>query len=112
MSDRISARRIVICLSACALSATALTGCAKTTPPERKVEVSNSGFALDQLFTDDRGNTVYRFFDKGDWRYYVVGPDGRAQMLPSTRTARDDTFVEPGVGLGLGVGIGGPVHHR
>jgi hypothetical protein len=33
---------------------------------------------------------VYRFYDQGDYRYYVAGPNG-AQMLPTTHTVADTT---------------------
>src|SRR3954451_21441236 len=60
-------------------------GCTQEPRPEQTVQVSNRAYQLDQLFSDPKGNTVYRFYDQGDWRYYVVGPNG-VQMLPSTRT--------------------------
>jgi hypothetical protein len=100
-------RRLVV-LSIPAL----LAGCAaKAPPPEKRVEVSNVGFQLDQLFTDARGYTVYRFYDKGEYRYYVVGPDGGAQMLPTTKTVHDpEPYYDPGLGIGVGVGTGGHRH--
>ena len=90
-----------------AVSIASLAGCKASPQPERKVEVSNAGYELSQLFTDDRGNTIYRFYDRGDWRYYAVAPDGTPQMLPTTRTIRDpDPYLRPGFGAGLGVGAG------
>ncbi len=62
-----------------------MCGCAAERLPEQTIPVSNNAFSLDELFTDKRGNTVYRFYDQGEYRYYVVGPNG-AQMLPTTKT--------------------------
>jgi hypothetical protein len=62
-------------------------GCAKA-QPQRTLPVSNQGYKLDELFTDSKGYTVYRFYDQGDYRYYVVGPNG-AQMLPTTKTVSE-----------------------
>lgn len=102
-----TARRLV----AIALPAVLLIGCKAAPPAERQVEVSNAGFQLDQLFTDARGNTVYRFYDKGDYRYYVVSPEGGAQMLPTTKTVRDpEPYYDPGLHVGVGVGTGGHRH--
>ena len=102
-------RAAVLCLIAS--PAALAVGCRSAPPPERPVAVSNSGFSLDQLFTDDRGYTVYRFYDKGDYRYYVVAPDGTAQMVPSTRAARGGGTVDAGVGVGIGIG-GGRIRGR
>ena len=77
---------------ALAISGFGTGGCAEA-QPERTVAVSNDEYSLDELFTDQRGNTVYRFFDNGDFRYYVVGPNG-VQMLPTTRTVTETT-AEP-----------------
>ncbi|HWE02342.1 MAG TPA: hypothetical protein VG326_08010 [Tepidisphaeraceae bacterium] len=66
-----------------------LNGCNVQPPPERTAVVY--GHVLDQLFTDQRGNTVYRFWDQGDFRYYVVGPSGAPQMLPNTTHVTDTT---------------------
>jgi hypothetical protein len=57
--------------------------------------VSNAGYHLDELFTDPRGYTVYRFYDYGDYRYYVVGPNGGAQMLPTTKIVTETTADAP-----------------
>ena len=69
-------------------------GCARAAPPQRTMQVSNQAYKLDELFTDPRGYTVYRFFDDGDYRYYVVGPGG-AQMLPTTKTVTESTADSP-----------------
>ena len=80
-----------------------LVGCQANPQPERRVDVSNVGYQLNQLFTDDRGYAVYRFRDQGDWRYYVVGPDGQSQMLPTTRVVREpNATIYPGFGVGGG----------
>ena len=59
-----------------------LIGC-YSQKPERTLPVSNKDYQIDQLFTDNNGCTIYRFYDQGDYRYYLVGPAG-AHMLPST----------------------------
>jgi hypothetical protein len=59
-----------------------LVGC-YSPKPERVLPVSNNDYQIDQLFTDHNGCTIYRFYDQGDYRYYLVGPAG-AHMLPST----------------------------
>jgi hypothetical protein len=74
---------------ALAAAVIAVGGCTKTLP-QRTLQVSNKAYELDELFTDPRGYTVYRFYDSGDYRYYVVGPNG-AQMLPTTRTVTETT---------------------
>ena len=78
-----------------------LLGCASARP-EKSEEPSNKGYKVDQLFTDKNGHTVYRFWDAGDYRYYVVSPTGQSQMLPSTRSA-DRGGVSVGVGVGMGI---------
>ena len=75
-------------LVASALALIAAGGCANA-KPQRTMQVSNSAYQLDELFTDPRGYTVYRFYDYGDFRYYVVGPNG-AQMLPTTKTVTEN----------------------
>ena len=57
--------------------------------PEAVVPTSNAAYRLERLFTDDGGRAVYRFRDRGEYRYYVAGPGG-PQMVPSpTRPAAD-----------------------
>jgi hypothetical protein len=74
---------------AAALALLMVAGCARTPQPAKTAFVGNNGYQLDQ-FTDANGCTVYRFYDQGDWRYYVVGPNG-PQMLPSSRPVVDTT---------------------
>jgi hypothetical protein len=76
-----------------ALLLLALPGCTQQPPPEQTLQVSNRGYQLDQLFTDPRGNTIYRFYDEGDYRYYVVSPNGGVQILPTTRTVNTTGYV-------------------
>ncbi|HEV7302185.1 MAG TPA: hypothetical protein VGN72_22800 [Tepidisphaeraceae bacterium] len=89
------------------------TGCGGT-KPDQTLSVSNAGYALDKLFTDPNGYSVYRFYDRGDFRYYVVGPNG-AQMVPSSTTNRSGPEVglgfggSTGTGVGVGVGAGIPI---
>src|SRR5687767_12206427 len=54
--------------------------------PEAVVPVSNRGYAVERLFTDDRGNTIYRFWDGGQNVYYASGPGG-PQVLGTSRPA-------------------------
>jgi hypothetical protein len=97
----------------------AIAGCSPQIKPERTVPVANKTVELHQLFTDPNGYTVYRFWDQGDYRYYVVGPNG-AQMLPSTTRETTDTVtgtqfipVEThGGNGGGGGGGGGGGHHK
>lgn len=77
-------------------------GC-RSTRPDETLSVSNAGYSLDKLFTDPNGNSVYRFIDRGEFHYYVVGPAG-PQMVPGT--ARRDRNAEVGLGLGVGLGAG------
>src|SRR3712207_2157168 len=71
------------------------TGCMAPAPaPEAVVPVSNTGYSVERLFTDDRGNTIYRFWDAGQSVYYASGPGG-ARILgtpaaPSTDRSRVD----------------------
>jgi hypothetical protein len=84
-----------------ALASITVTGCVAAPKPQQRVQVSNPDYQLDELFTDPRGYTVYRFYDDGDSRYYVVGPNG-AQMLPTTTTKyvteANTVYVESGGG--------------
>ena len=62
--------------------------------PEAVVPVSNRGYVVERLFTDDRGNAIYRFRDAGETVYYASGPGG-PQVLgtprpPSTGGSRVD----------------------
>lgn len=76
-----------------------LAGCANTSP-ERTDEPSNKSYKIDQLFVDRNGYTVYRFWDEGEFHYYVVSPKGETQVLPSTRAGNSR-----GVRFGMGVGV-------
>ena len=93
-----------------ASAALSLSGCGvlfpAQVPPEKSLPVSNSAYQVDQLFTDKNGCTLYRFFDKGDFRYYLVGPAG-AQMLPSTTHVTDTTTDTVVIDSGTGGGGGG-----
>jgi hypothetical protein len=73
-----------------------LAGCghARTPTPEARVGVSNPAYAVDRLFTDERGNGVYRFRDRGEYHYYVVGPGGAQMVPPPTRPSVADPAVE------------------
>jgi len=93
-------RRTCVVLTLMTLS----IGCGGT-KPDQTLSVSNAGYALDKLFTDPNGYSVYRFYDRGDFRYYVVGPNG-AQMVPSSTTTRSGPEVGLGFGAGTGTGIG------
>lgn len=113
MRHRLVARRLLAGLFALGVLASGLAGCRSSPRPERQVEVSNAGFQLEQLFTDERGYTVYRFYDKGAWHYYVISPEGEAQTLPSTRQRPNAAVgVGAGVGMGSGVGVGGAIRPR
>lgn len=95
------------------LGVSLLTGCALQPPPPEQV-LQVHGHELDQLFTDPRGNTIYRFYDQGDYRYYVVAPNGGVQMLPTTRTVTvtetDVVEVDTGGDASGGGGGGGHPH--
>jgi hypothetical protein len=41
------------------------------------------------LFTDPAGNTVYKFVDSGESRYYVVGPHNPQMAAPTSKPKRD-----------------------
>jgi hypothetical protein len=79
-------------------------GCSST-KPDQTLSVSNAGYSLDKLFTDPNGYSIYRFFDRGDFHYYVVGPGG-AHMVPGTTTRDSNAEVGVGFGTGLGEGVG------
>jgi hypothetical protein len=98
-------RQMIVCMAFILI-----VGCATPTPPERTLNVSNSGYKLDELFTDGKGYTVYRFYDQGEYRYYVVGPNG-AQMLPTTKTVHE-TDTEVITVDGGGSGGGGKSHRK
>jgi hypothetical protein len=94
-----------------------LGGCIQGPPPERSIKVSNPAYTVDQLFTDPAGNTVYRFYDNGDSRYYVVGPGGPQMTQPrkkeeetSTLDVADTIDAPGGSHSGRHRGDGG--HHR
>ena len=81
-------------------------GCASSQPPpEKNLSTSNKAYGLDQLFTDANGCKIYRFYDQGDFRYYVVGPSG-AQMLPTTKVVTVTETVQVDSG-GISGGGGG-----
>jgi hypothetical protein len=67
-------------------------GCVIAPKPEKTVPVSNHAYQVDQLFVDPNGCTIYRFFDQGDYRYYIVGPNG-AHMPPTTTTVTETDVV-------------------
>ena len=77
------------------VSVLAPAGCVGPGPaPEAVVPVSNRGYVVERLFTDDRGNAIYRFRDAGQDVYYASGPAG-PQVLgtpkpPSTAGSRVD----------------------
>ena len=79
-------RLIFLCISCLP----AFTGCnALTGPhPEKTERTTNHDYEVDMLFTDANGCKVYRFYDCGEPRYYVFGPNG-AQMLPTTKTVTE-----------------------
>jgi hypothetical protein len=80
------------------LFASTLTGCVHQPPPQQTLPVSNPSYKIDLLFKDPNGCSIYRFFDQGDYRYYVVGSNGSAQMIPSTHTVTEtdtDTVYVP-----------------
>jgi hypothetical protein len=83
----------------------------KAVPPEKNLPTSNSGYSVDQLFTDANGCKVYRFYDQGEFRYYVLGPNG-AQMLPTTKTVTDTDVETIDVDSGGGHGHGGGGGHK
>ena len=72
-----------------------LGGCTAVPQPPEKALVAY-GHELDQLFADQRGCTVCRFDDMGDFRYYVIGPTGISQMLPPTTHVTDTTTTTVG----------------
>src|SRR5690242_19324567 len=86
-------------------------------PPQQTISVSNPAYKVDLLVKDPSGASIYRFYDEGDYRYYIVGPDG-AHMLPTTHTVDNSTTdteivkVDSGHhGGGHGGGDGGGHHH-
>ena len=93
-TDATQTSRAITLIACGMLPLLAATGCTQQPAPEQTLQVSNKGYQLDQLFTDPRGNTVYRFFDQGDWRYYVVAANGGVQMLPTTRTVSSAAWVD------------------
>ena len=85
---RIIAAVLVISLLACA-------GCVGPGPaPEGVVPVSNSGYSVERLFTDDRGNTIYRFRDAGQSVYYASGPGGPRILGTPTPPSTDRSRVD------------------
>jgi len=89
-------------------------------PPQQTIAVSNPAYKVDLLFKDPSGASIYRFYDQGDYRYYIVGPDG-AHMLPTTHTidnsSTDIQYIDIDSGHhedhhGGGVGGGGGGHHH
>ena len=59
------------------LGGAGMVGCANAPAPqpEASVDVSNKAFTVERLFTDEQGNTVYRFADDGRMVYYISGPN-------------------------------------
>ena len=74
----------------------AVGGCAdvRTPAPEARVTVSNPAYAVDRLFTDEQGNSVYRFRDRGGYLYYVAGPRGTQMVPPPTQPAAGTPIPE------------------
>lgn len=69
-------------------------GCNRYVEPqaERRAVPSNTDYVVEALFVVD-GATVYRFHDKGEWRYFVL-PVG--STLGQHKTTDDDkTIVHP-----------------
>jgi hypothetical protein len=64
-----------------AAAAALFAGC-QGAPPERSLKTSNPAYTVDRLFTDPAGNTVYKFVDDGESRYYVVGPNHPQMLQP------------------------------
>ena len=64
-----------------------LTGCAggRTPAAEARAGTSNAAYTVERLFTDEQGNAVHRFRDRGDYHYYVTGPRGPQMVPPPTR---------------------------
>ena len=83
-------------LAVAAAGLLALAGCADVRTPaaEARVGVSNPAYAVDRLFTDDQGNSVYRFRDRGEDHYYVAGPRGAQMVPPPTRPVAVNPAVE------------------
>ena len=75
----------------------ALAGCGgvQTPAPEARVGVSNPAYAVDRLFTDEQGNSVYRFLDRGEYHYYVAGSRGAQMIPPPTRPTAVVPAPEP-----------------
>jgi hypothetical protein len=86
-------------------------GCAlvRPTPPQQTLSVSNPAYKVDLLFKDPNGASIYRFYDQGDYRYYIVGPDG-AHMLPTTHTVDNSTTDIETVDVDSGHDHGGGSH--
>ena len=89
------------------ISSSLALGC-RGTKPDQTLSVSNAGYSLDKLFTDPNGYSVYRFIDRGEFHYYVVGPNG-GQMVPGSATRDSNAQVGVGLGVGLGAGFGAGV---
>ena len=64
-----------------------LAGCADGRMPaaEARVGTSNAAYTVERLFTDEQGNAVHRFRDRGDYHYYVTGLRGPHMVPPPTR---------------------------
>ena len=72
------------------------TGClAPGAAPEAVIRVSNRGYTVERLFTDDRGNTLYRFRDAGQTIYYASGPGGPQVIGTPTAPSTSGGRVEP-----------------
>ena len=76
----------------------ALLGCAgcmgPAAAPEAVIPVSNTGYSVERLFTDDRGNTIYRFRDAGQSVYYASGPGGPRILGTPIRPATEQSRVD------------------
>jgi len=62
-------RVLEVCMKAALLLGVVLVAGCTMRGPEKVLSSSNVGYKVDELFTDPRGTTIYRFYDKGDWRY-------------------------------------------
>jgi hypothetical protein len=70
-----------------------IAGCVHAPPAERTIQTSNPGYSVEQSFTDPTGNTVYKFVDSGEPRYYVVGPHGPQMATPTSKPKRDQSVA-------------------
>lgn len=80
--------RLQVLVIALALLAAVVTAGA-CADPEATVRTSNQSYDLARLFESPEGCHVYRFFDRGSYRYFVVCP-----QLP--RAAAEGVTLEGG----------------